>query len=91
MFTTPEIRELLREAKQWSLDHELLAKIFEEVSILTTENHRRKKPVEIPRPDHVRRGRRRKPVKAGEANPQGFQHAIGVLKMNAKRVHYGQS
>jgi hypothetical protein len=85
VFTTPEIRRMLREAKAWTLDHELLAQIKEEISILAAE-HRRKKPVEVPRPEHVRRGARRKPVKVGEPNPEGFAHAIGVLKMNAKRV-----
>lgn len=76
----------MRESKQWTLDHELLAQIKEEVSILAAE-HRRKKPVEVPRPDHARRGaRQRKPVKVGEPNPAGFAHAVGVLKMNAKRV-----
>lgn len=79
---------MLREAKQWTLDHELLAQIKEEISILAAE-HRRKKPVEVPRPDHVRRGaRRRKPVSVGEPNPEGFAHAIGVLKMNAKRTQF---
>jgi hypothetical protein len=85
IFTTPEIRQALREARQWTLDHELLAQIKEEVSILAAE-HRRKKPVDVPRPDHVRRNRRRKPVKAGEPNPEGFRHAVSVLQRNAKRV-----
>jgi hypothetical protein len=79
---------MLREAKTWTLDHELLAQIKEEISILAAE-HRRKKPVEVPRPEHVRsNARRRRPVKVGEPNPEGFAHAIGVLKMNAKRVQF---
>lgn len=87
VFTTPEIRRMLAEAREWTLDHELLAQIKEEVSILAAE-HRRKKPVEVPRPDHVVRQRRRRPVKAGEANPEGIAHAVSVLKTNARRVQH---
>lgn len=78
--TTPEIREQLRLAQTWTLEHELLAQIKEEISILAAE-HRRKKPVEVPRPDHVRGSARRKPVRAGEANPEGFRHAVDVMRM----------
>lgn len=90
VFTTPAVREMLRESKSWTLEHELLAQIKEEVSILASE-HRRKKPVQIPRPDHVRsKGRRRDPVRVGEPpSPEGIARAIGVLKQNAKRVHMG--
>ena len=84
--TTPEIREALKLAATWTTDTELLAQIKEEISILTAER-RRKKPVEVPRPEHMRKRNRRKPVKVGEPNPQGFAHAIGVLKSNAKTVH----
>ncbi len=81
--TTPELRQRLAQAKEWTVETELLAKIFEEISILAAER-RRKKPVELPRPDHLRPQRRRKPVKVGEPNPAGFAHAIGVLKANAR-------
>lgn len=78
---------MLADAKQWTLDHELLAQIKEEISILAAE-HRRKKPVQVPRPDHVRKGRRR-PVRVGEPpSPEGIAHAVSVMKMNAKRVHH---
>lgn len=85
--TTPDLRRQMAEAKDWSVDTELLAQIKEEISILAAE-HRRKKPVEVPRPPHMRHGgRRREPVKVGEPNPEGFAHAVGVLKRNAKTVH----
>lgn len=84
--TTPEIRQQIAESRSWTVDTELLAKILEEISILAAER-RRKKPVEIPRPEHLTR-RRRKPVKVGEPNPAGFAHAVGVLKQNARVVHH---
>jgi hypothetical protein len=76
------VRRQLARAKEWTADTELLAKIFEEISILAAE-HRRKKPVQIPRPDHLRPRARRKSVRAGEPNPEGIKHAIGVLTANA--------
>lgn len=82
--TTADIREQLRQARTWTVEHELLAQIKEEVSILAAE-HRRKKPVEVPRPAHLRSGRR-KPVRAGESTSEGIRHAIGVLQANARRV-----
>ncbi|MFF4777519.1 hypothetical protein ACFY05_32150 [Microtetraspora fusca] len=68
--TTPEIRERLRQAREWTLEHELLAQIKEEVSI-TASDHRRRRPVEVPRPAHLKRGQ------TGET---GMAHAVSVLK-----------
>lgn len=67
------------------METELLAQIKEEISILAAER-RRKKPVEVPRPEHLR-PKRRTPVKVGQPNPEGFSHAVGVLKRNARFVH----
>jgi len=73
----------MAQAKEWTTDHELLAQIKEEVSILAAE-YRRKKPVEVPRPEHLRRSTRRKPVRVGEPDAEGFAHAVGVLTRNAR-------
>lgn len=82
--TTPEIRRELTQAKQWTIETELLAKIFEEISILAAER-RRKKPVELPRPEHMRK-RRRKPVRAGHQQ-EGIKHAVSVLMANARPAY----
>lgn len=74
---------------------ELLAQIVEEVSVVATHNMGRKKPIKVPRPDHVKNagkgGRRRTPPVtqagpgAGETAAEnvvdmaGYRHAIGVL------------
>lgn len=82
--TTDEMREREAEARSWTVETELLAQIREDISILAADR-RRKKVVDVPRPEHLtRRGRRRQGVKAGQPNPEGFAHAIGVLKTNAR-------
>lgn len=59
----------------------MLAQIKEEISILAAD-HRRKKPVEVPRPAYVKAARR--PVK--KPGQDGYAHAVGVLR----RVAAGQ-
>jgi len=81
--TTPEVREQLRRYREWTVDTELLAQIKEEISILASDR-RRSRPVQVPRPDWVRR----KPAAKGGG---GVAHAIAVLRKHARTVHYRPS
>jgi hypothetical protein len=55
-------------ADDWTVEHELLAQLIEEVSVLAAD-HRRKKPRSIPRPG----------APGEAATDAGIKHAVGVL------------
>jgi hypothetical protein len=69
------VRRQLAQAAAWTNDTELLAKLVEVVSVLAAEQ-RIRKPIDIPRPEWLRRGNAR----------DGFAHAANVMKANAGRV-----
>lgn len=47
------------------MTHELLAQLIEVTSVGATSGHRYKKPLEVPRPKHVRRRRRANGARSG--------------------------
>jgi hypothetical protein len=83
MNTTPELRERLMQERSWTISTELLAQLVEEVSILAAD-HRRKKPREVPRPDHLKRRKIRAEDVDGSASVapavatlMGARHPVG--------------
>ena len=78
MRTTPETRRRLAESRSWTVEHELLAQLIEEVSVLAADR-RRKKPREVPRPAHLKRDREK----------AGVKKAIAVMKATSRRVYGG--
>lgn len=78
--TTPEQRS----QEKWTVEMELLAQVVEEVSVLASDR-RRKKPVQVPRPDHLtRKGRPDRPAEDNVVSMAGYKHAIGVLGASSK-------
>jgi hypothetical protein len=52
--TTPEQRS----QEKWTVETELLAQLVEETSVVSS-GHKRKKPLKVPRPDHIKNAGKR--------------------------------
>lgn len=74
------MREQIRLNREWPVDTELLAQLIEEVSVLAAD-HRRKKPLQVTRPKHLK-GRRPHPDRPeNEAHPaNGVGPAVATIK-----------
>lgn len=75
--TLPAEARLAREAGDeavWTVETELLTCVLEEVSVLAAD-HRRKRPLEIPRPGAVQRARDRS---GGGAQARGLRGLVAV-------------
>jgi hypothetical protein len=71
---------------------ELLALAVEEISVVASAQQR-KKPIKIPRPDHIAKPNRRReqprPGGGGESNVvemAGYRNAVSVLARSSKHV-----
>jgi hypothetical protein len=72
----------MRRAKEWTLDHELLAQLVEEVSVVAAKDYWRRKPREVPRPKHLSQSSR-----YDDGNPRSVRPAINVLKGSRRAVY----
>ena len=89
MRTTAEVRRELERARLWTNNTELLAMLVEVMSVLASER-RMSKPIEVPRPKWLRKGKRGSAADArfgesagGSADGNAYRRAAQVMMANA--------